>query len=46
MRDIACGDCVVSFMLDTPPAELLDPQINAISLLAEKGLVPPLRFTS
>ncbi len=46
MRTLACGDCVVSFILDTPPSELQAPAIGAIALLAEKGLVPPLRFTS
>ena len=46
MRDLACGDCVVSFILDTPPAEIEKPQVAALAVLATKGLVPPLRFTS
>jgi hypothetical protein len=46
MRDLACGDCVVSFILDAPTAELERPQIAALEVLATKGLVPPLRFTS
>jgi uncharacterized protein YegL len=57
MRTIACGDCVVSFLLtdSTPSAHLTQPaqlttvageQVVAISILADKGLVPPLRYTS
>ena len=46
MRNLACGDCVVSFILDTPPAELDHPQVAAIELLASRGLVPPLRYSS
>ncbi len=46
MRDIACGDCVLTVMLELSPAptELSEPATAALSLLAEKGLVPPLRY--
>jgi hypothetical protein len=41
MRQIACGDCVVSVLLDLKPA----PGKNAeLSNLSSVGLVPPLRF--
>lgn len=49
MRDIACGDCVVSVLLNIEPApgknaELTNRDEAAINLLAIAGLVPPLRF--
>ena len=49
MRDIACGDCVVSVLLNIEPApgknaELTNRDEDAINLLATAGLVPPLRF--
>ena len=48
MRSIACGDCVVSFLLSSSaePADVAGEQVAAISILADKGLVPPLRYTS
>ena len=48
MRTIACGDCVVSFLLSdsAEPASVGGDEVAAISILAEKGLVPPLRYTS
>ena len=50
MRDIACGDCVVSVLLQITPAtdkkaELSQSHEAAINNLALVGLVPPLRFT-
>lgn len=46
MRDIACGDCVVSHFLATPPqGHLGDPERQALSVLQGAGLVPPLRMT-
>ena len=50
MRDIACGDCVVSVLLQITPAtdkkaELSNSHAAAINNLALVGLVPPLRFT-
>jgi hypothetical protein len=49
MRGIACGDCVVSVLLNIKPApgknaELTNKDKAAINLLATAGLVPPLRF--
>jgi hypothetical protein len=49
MRDIACGDCVVSVLLEIKPAagknaELSNKQQLAINNLAKFGIVPPLRF--
>jgi len=49
MRNIACGDCVVSVLLNIEPApgknaELTNRDEAAINLLATAGLVPPLRF--
>ncbi len=50
MRDIACGDCVVSVLLQITPAtdkkaELSNSHQAAINNLALVGLVPPIRFT-
>ncbi len=43
MRDIACRDCVVTFLLG--PAEGLgSAEQTALAVLAEGGLVPPLRM--
>ena len=43
MRDIACGDCVVTFMLG--PADGLEAvEQTALAVLADGGLVPPLRM--
>jgi len=49
MREIACGDCVVSVLLNIKPApgknaELTNKDKAAINLLSTAGLVPPLRF--
>jgi hypothetical protein len=51
VRDVACGDCVVTFLLDMPggvPAadrvELDEAETHAIAVLAGSGLVPPLRL--
>jgi hypothetical protein len=49
MRQIACGDCVVSVLLDIQPApgknaELSNADKAAINNLSSVGLVPPLRF--
>lgn len=51
MRDIACKDCVVSVLIDTPfrqrsdGANLDAEESRVIDLLASRGLVPPLRYT-
>jgi hypothetical protein len=45
MKDISCHDCVVTFLLDQP--QILDKQeIKAFQVLADSGLVPPLRHVS
>jgi hypothetical protein len=45
MRDIACGDCVVTVLLGAPPEVEIDAtEQAAIAALAEGGLVPPLRM--
>jgi hypothetical protein len=43
MRDIACADCVVTFMLG-PVDDLAQPEQTALAALAGGGLVPPLRM--
>ncbi len=42
----ACQDCVVSFLLNdlAGPIELDDDQVEAVELLADAGLVAPLRL--
>lgn len=54
LREIACGDCVVSVLIGAPPsvniespseANLLsEEEARVIDLLASRGMVPPLRF--
>lgn len=48
MADLACGDCVVSVLLGAPgqPQQVEDSHMEAISVLADQGLVPPLRLVS
>jgi hypothetical protein len=43
MRDIACGDCVVTALLGTIPATL-DDDAPMLQVLADAGLVAPLRL--
>jgi hypothetical protein len=43
MRDLACGDCVVTFLLG-PPEALGSAEQVALAALADGGLVPPLRM--
>jgi hypothetical protein len=43
MRDIGCGECVVSALL-TIDLELGEPEQSALHALADAGLVPPLRL--
>jgi hypothetical protein len=48
MRDIACADCVVTVLLGPPGAARpgFDPDEEAaLGVLADSGLVPPLRLT-
>lgn len=46
VRGLACGDCVVTVLLGTAPEGVeLDPgEQAAITVLAQTGLVPPLRL--
>jgi len=46
VRGLACGDCVVTVLLGVSPAgvELDAAEQAAISVLADQGLVPPLRL--
>ncbi len=46
MRGVGCGDCVVTVLLGGPPygVELDDDERNAIEVLSQAGLVPPLRM--
>ena len=46
MRGIGCADCVVTVLLGGPPfgVELDDVELQAIDVLADAGLVPPLRM--
>ena len=45
---LACQDCVVSVLLGVPEmplkAEVSDEHVGALSVLADSGLVPPLRL--
>ncbi len=43
MRDLACEDCVVTFLLG-PPVGLGSAEQTALAVLADGGLVPPLRM--
>jgi hypothetical protein len=45
-RGIACGGCVLSVMLEAPPqgVELDDEERQALAVLADGGLLPPLRL--
>lgn len=44
MRGLACSDCVVSVLLGPWDAEFGGEEQHAIGVLAEAGLVPPLRL--
>lgn len=46
VRGPACGDCVVTVLLGSPPEGVrLDPEEReALDVLAASGLVPPLRL--
>lgn len=46
MRDIACDDCVVTTLLGSPPGavDIDDGERVALGVLADSGLVPPLRL--
>jgi hypothetical protein len=46
VRGPACADCVVTFLLgpDTRSHELPGEEVAALAVLADSGLVPPLRL--
>ncbi|MGI8536529.1 MAG: hypothetical protein ACR2K2_08520 [Mycobacteriales bacterium] len=46
LRDLACADCVVTFLLGAPPGALdVDgEERRALGVLADSGLVPRLRL--
>ena len=45
MKDTeACGDCVVTVMLGEGPVDIDDTESEALSVLADAGLVPRLRL--
>ncbi len=45
VRGLACHDCVVTVLLGPPPELTLDEEErHALDLLADGGLVPPLRL--
>lgn len=48
VRGLACGDCLVTVLLGAPPEGIqLDAgERQALSVLADSGLVPPLRLVS
>jgi len=45
VRGLACGDCVVSLLIGPPADVVLDAaEQRALDVLAEGGLIPPLRL--
>lgn len=46
VRGLACSDCVVTVFLGAPPSALDDEDRRALGVLADSGLVPPLRLVS
>ncbi|MBW3667553.1 MAG: hypothetical protein KY394_08180 [Actinobacteria bacterium] len=45
MRETAaCGDCVVTYLLDEAPVELTEATRTALANLADHGLVPGLKL--
>ncbi len=46
VRGAGCSDCVVTFLLGSPPSGVVlgDDERRAIDVLADAGLVPPLRM--
>lgn len=47
LRDVGCADCVVPVLLGEPPEEtdISPARRRALRVLAEGGLIPPLRMT-
>lgn len=47
VRGLACHDCVVTVLLGPPPELSFDAEERrALSVLADSGLVPPLRLVT
>ena len=47
VRGLACDDCMVTALLGPPPElEFDDEERRALDVLAEGGLVPPLRMVT
>lgn len=47
VRGLACHDCVVTVLLGPPPELAFDDdEQRALSVLADSGLVPPLRMVT
>lgn len=47
VRGLHCHDCVVSVLLGPPPEiEMDDDEQRALAVLADSGLVPPLRMVT
>lgn len=47
VRGLTCHDCVVTALLGPPPELALDTEEQqALAVLAESGLVPPLRLVT
>ncbi|MDQ6934212.1 MAG: hypothetical protein M3130_02805 [Actinomycetota bacterium] len=47
VRGLACHDCVVTVLLGPPPELSLDAEEQlALAVLADSGLVPPLRLVT
>lgn len=45
VRGLACHDCVVTVLLGPPPEHGFDDlEAHALGVLADSGLVPPLRM--
>ena len=45
VRDLQCGDCVMTVLLGMPGVYEVDPgEARALSVLADEGLVPHLRL--
>lgn len=46
VRGLACSDCVVTVLLGVTPTALDDEDRRALGVLADSGLVPPLRLVA
>jgi hypothetical protein len=44
VRGVACDDCVISVVLGAPPVAIDPVEARALDLLADGGLLPPLRL--